>query len=316
MTTQRESSIAIVGAGEVGTTFAYAALLNGVARKLILVNRSEEKSRAEAMDLKHAVPFCAPTEIEYGDYAACADADIIVITAGASQDPGMSRLELTQKNADIMKDIVGNIIQHNPNPILLVVSNPVDVLTYVALKESGLPASRVFGSGTVLDSARFCSLLSRQCGVDPRNIHSHVIGEHGDSEILLWSRVSIGGVALDEYCEECDRSCPESFRDEVDNNVRKAAYKIIKDKGATCYGIGMALVRIVEAVLHNQSSVLTVSSLVSEYGGVRNFCFSQPCLINRQGVSNRLKLTPTPDEHEGLVKSATILRQSLESIGY
>lgn len=316
MKTQRQNTIAIIGAGEVGSTFAYAALVSGVARKLILINRTREKARAEVMDLNHAVPFCDPTQVEYGDYTACAEADLIVITAGASQEPGMSRLDLTQKNADITRDVVKRIMKHNPNPILLIVTNPVDVLTYVALKESGLPPSRVLGSGTVLDSARFCSMLSRQCGVDPRNVLSHVVGEHGDSEVLLWSRVRIGGVALDEYCNACDRKCSESFRQEVDESVRKAAYKIIDAKGATSYGIGMTLVRIAGAILHNQSSVLTVSSLVSEFGDVRDFCFSQPRVINRNGVVNTLNLSPTPQEEKGLIESASILRENLESIGY
>lgn len=316
MSHEATGTIAIVGAGEVGSSFAYAALIRGVARKLILVNRTLDKARGDAMDLSHAMPFCSPTEITEGDYSACAEADVVVITAGASQEPGMSRLELTRKNAEIIKSVVGSVMEHNPDPILLVVSNPVDILTYVALKESGLPPSRVFGSGTVLDSARFRYLLSRQCGVDPRNVHCNVVGEHGDSEILLWSRANIGGVSLDEYCANCERECPISFREAVTDDVRKAAYRIIEAKGATSYGIGMSVVRILEAVLDNQSSVLTVSTLIKEYEGVRDTCFSLPSIVSRKGVVGTLFPQLEAEERRGLVESASLLRKNLESIGY
>lgn len=316
MNPDAKGTIAIVGSGAVGGSFAYAALIKGIARKLILINRTPEKARGDAMDLNHAMPFCSPTKIVAGDYSDCSEADMVVITAGANQEPGISRLELNQKNAEIMKDVVKKIMAHADNPMLLVVSNPVDVMTYVALKESGLPPSRVFGSGTVLDTARFRYLLSHQCGVDPRNVHCNVVGEHGDSETLVWSRANIGGVGLGEYCADCQRQCPDSFRDQITDDVRNAAYEIIEDKGATCYGIGMALVRIVKAVLDNQFSVLTVSTLIEEYAGVRDTCFSLPCVLSRGGVVNTLRPALEPQEHQGLAESASVLRENLESIGY
>lgn len=316
MKRETQSTIAIIGAGEVATSFAYAALIRGVARKLVLINRTQETAHGHAMDLSHAMPFCSPTEISVGGYEACANADVVVITAGASQDPGMSRLDLTRKNSEIMQSVVARIMEHNANPVLIVVSNPVDVLTRVALKESGLPPGRVFGSGTVLDSARFRYLLSDHCGVDPRNVHSYVVGEHGDTETLLWSRVNIGGVALDDYCANCKRSCPASFRDTLDSDVRSAAYEIIEAKGATCFGIGMALVRIVEAVLNNQFSVLTVSSFVNEYAGIPDICFSRPSVVSQDGVVSTLPLDLSEDEQEALTRSASVLRETLESIGY
>lgn len=316
MKNHEHSKIAVVGAGAVGSDFAYAALINGVAREIALVNRTVEKCEGEAMDLNHAMPFCSPTRITAGGYELCAGADVVVITAGASQDEGMTRLDLTQQNARIIREVVREIMKHNENPILLMVTNPVDVLTYVALRESGLPPQRVIGSGTVLDSARFRYLLASQCGVDPRNVHSHVVGEHGDTETLLWSRVNMGGSGLDEFCENCNRSCRASFREDLAADVRGAAYEIIKAKGATSYGIGMSLVRIVEAILFNQYSVLTVSSHVAEYGGVRDVCFSLPSVVCREGVVNTLELEPEDSEREAIVKSASVLRETLDSIGY
>ena len=310
------SRIAVIGTGSVGADFAYALTIKGTVREMALINRTVENAKGEAMDLNHAMPFCSPLDIEAGGYELCKDAHLVVITAGAAQEEGMTRLDLAEKNAGIMKKIVQKIMEYNQNPILLVVSNPVDVLTYVALKESGLPPGQVMGSGTVLDSSRFRYLLSQNCSVDPRNVHSHVVGEHGDSEVPLWSRVNIGGVPLEEYCPVCERDCPADFRDQIMKRVRDAAYKIIDLKGFTSYGIGMALVRIVEAVMRDEDSVLTVSSMVNDYYGVNDVCLSLPSVVDKDGVSRQIKADLSHNEAQALEHSAKVIRDTLESVGY
>jgi L-lactate dehydrogenase len=308
--------IAIIGTGMVGTAFAYAAVLEGAAREIVLVDRTFEKAEGEAMDLNHAMPFCSPVNIEPGGYESCADADLVVVTAGAAQKEGETRLDLAGKNAEIMKKIVSGVMEHAVNPIFLIVTNPVDVLTHVALKESGLPPSRVIGSGTVLDSARFRFLLSDHCGVDPRNVHAHIVGEHGDSEVPLWSRVNIGGVLLDEFCPVCGRSCSASFREKVVEQVRGAAYEIISRKGATYFGIGMSMVRIAKAVLEDEHSVLTVSGLLEGEYGLKDVCMSLPRVVNRAGIGSTIHADLSDDERDALVESGSVIRETLESIGY
>ncbi len=307
--------VTIVGCGWVGMSYAYALTIKGVVRELGLTNRSQDRAEGEAMDLRHCLPFVEPVDIRTGGFEMCRNAQVVVITAGAAQKQGESRLQLTERNAAIIQDLVPKILEHNPNPILLIVSNPVDILTYVALKVSGLPASQVLGSGTVLDTMRFRYLLSQHYNVDPRNVHGHVIGEHGDSEVPVWSRVNIGGIPMEEYCEICGETIDHKKR-EIESNVRNAAYHVIQKKQATYYAIGLALVRITQAILMNQESVLTVSTLVNGEYGIQDVCLSLPCVVGGAGVDRVLANPLQEKEEQDLQNSAQILRRSLDSIGW
>lgn len=309
------SKVAVVGAGMVGSTFAYALMINGVARHLALIDYDPERAEGEAMDLEHSLSFLQPVQVEAGGYELCRDADIVVITAGAAQKPGEARLDLTQKNAGIVKSIIPLILTHNPNPIILMVTNPVDVLTHVALKESGLDPGRVLGSGTVLDSSRFRHLLSQNCAVDVRNVHAYVIGEHGDSEVMLWSRANIAGVPMTELCPVCTQSCMLRAREGINKQVRKAAYEIIRRKSATYWAIGLAVTRIVEAILKDQDSVLTVSALTDGSYGIRDVCLSLPRVVGGQGVKRGLDVPLDPQEEKALVKSGELIHRHIEALG-
>jgi len=265
------------------------------------------------MDLNHGLSFVQPSRIYVGDCSDCKNADIVVVTAGAGQKPGETRLDLVRKNTDIFKDIIPEIVRYNPRT-LLIVSNPVDVLTYVALKVSQYPINRVIGSGTTLDTARFRYLLSRHCGVDPRNIHAYIIGEHGDSEVPVWSQANIAGVSLRQHCPVCRRKCLESEREEIFNQVKNAAYEIIERKGATYFAIGLAVVRIVGSILRDENSVLTVSTLVDSYYDVSDVCLSVPVILNRNGISKILKIGLDESEVEKLKTSATVLRNVIKTL--
>ena len=306
--------VAVVGTGMVGSTFAYALTINGVARELALIDYDPGRAEGEAMDLRHSLSFLQPIQVEAGGYDLCADAAIVVITAGAAQKPGETRLDLTRKNAEIIRAIVPRILKANPHPIILMVSNPVDVLTYLVLKESGLPPERVIGSGTVLDSSRFRHLLSRNCKVDVRNVHAHVVGEHGDSEVMLWSHANIAGVSMSELCPVCGQSCMLGAKEGINEQVRKAAYEIIRRKRATYWAIGLALTRIVEAILKDQHSVLTVSALTDGPYGIRNVCLSLPRVVGGQGVESVLMTPLDPSEKKALFKSEEIIRRHIESL--
>jgi len=311
----RRSKIAIVGAGNVGSTFAFSLMISGAAREIVLVDRDEKRAKGECMDLNHGASFVSPVRISALGYEGCKDADIVVITAGARQKPGETRIDLIQRNAEIFKDIIPNITKHAKDAILLVVSNPMDILTYVTLKISGFPANRVMGSGTVLDSSRFRYLISEHCHVDTRNIHAYIIGEHGDTELPVWSNANIGGMVLAEYCPACDNRC--DYRKKLGNifeEVKNSAYKIIEAKGSTYYAIGLALVRIVEAILRDENSVLPVSTLISDYCGIKDMCLSIPSIVNRTGVQKFLKLKLSPSEEKLLRHSADSLKDIIKTI--
>jgi L-lactate dehydrogenase len=307
--------IAIVGAGAVGSTLAYALMVRGQADEIVLTDINRAKAEGEAMDLGHGLPFVRPVEVHAGDYADCAHADVTIITAGAASRPGETRLDLAGKNAAIFRQIIPEIARHNLEGILLVVTNPVDVLTYLTLKLAGRPASKVIGSGTVLDSARFRYLLARHCGVDPRNVHAHVIGEHGDSEVPVWSLANIAGVRLTEYCLICGRGCTLAQQEEISSQVRKAAYEVIQRKGATFYAIGLATASIVESILRDQRSVLPVSSLLQGQYGLRDVCLSLPAVVGRAGVIELLEIPLDEGELEELRRSATVLQKVARSVG-
>ncbi|MHC1739972.1 MAG: L-lactate dehydrogenase [Anaerolineaceae bacterium] len=307
--------IAIVGVGNVGATFAYALLGSGLASQIVLIDNNQQRAEGEAMDLNHAVPLTHSTRIWAGDYADCADAAITVITAGTAQKQGETRLDLVQRNYAIYQSIIPQIVKHNPDGILLIASNPLDVLSYAALKLSGLPANRVIGSGTILDTARFRYLLSQHAGVDPRSVHAFIIGEHGDSEVPVWSSANIAGMALVDYCKMNCEQYDEDVYQKIFEQTRDAAYHIIERKGATFYGIGMGLVRICEAILRGQHTVLSVSTLIHDYYGIDDVYLSLPCVINREGVNNFLRLPLSETEVAGLQRSAKVLKETLRSLG-
>lgn len=307
--------IAVVGVGNVGATFAYALLGSGLASQIVLIDANKNRAEGEAMDLNHAVPLTHSTRIWAGDYSDCAGAAITVITAGTAQKPGETRLDLVQRNYSIYQSIIPQVVEANPDGILLIASNPLDVLSYVAMKLSGFPANRVIGSGTILDTARFRYLLSQHAGVDPRSVHAYIIGEHGDSEVPVWSLANIAGMNLTEYCKmNCESYNPEVYEN-IFTQTRDAAYQIIERKGATYYGIGMGLLRIVEALLRGQNTVLSVSTLIHDFYGINDVYLSLPCVIGRDGVKKFMRLPLNEKEVEWLQKSAKVLKETLNTLG-
>lgn len=308
------TKVAVVGVGNVGATFAYALLLSGLAAEIVLIDANHAKAEGEAMDLNHAVPFSHPTRVWAGDMADCAGASVTVLAAGAGQKPGETRLDLVHKNANIWREIVPQIAKHNPDGILLIATNPVDVLTYVALKLSGFPASRVIGSGTILDTARFRYLLSQHFGVDARSVHAFIMGEHGDSEVPVWSSANIAGMRLPEFCRAHEINYDAEEMNRIFLQTRDAAYHIIKRKGATYYAVAAGLMRITQAILRNQSTVLSISSLIHDFHDLRDVCFSLPTVVDRGGVEKVLRLELDVTEVNKLQHSAGILRQTIQSL--
>jgi L-lactate dehydrogenase len=310
----RPNRVAVVGAGNVGATTAYALLLSGLAAEIVLIDRNRDKAEGEVMDLNHAVPLTHPTRIILGDYPDCAGAAITIIAAGAGQKPGENRLQLVHRNAAIFSEMVPLIARHNPQGIILVTTNPVDVLTYHSWKLSGLPASQVIGSGTILDTARFRYLLSQHFGVDARSVHAAIIGEHGDSEVPVWSLANIAGMRLREYAEAHGQRVDPATMVEIFKQTRDAAYRIVERKGATYYAVAAGILRIAEAIVRDQSTVLSVSSLITDYYGINDVCLSLPSVIDRGGIEKVLRLKLDPGEVEALRNSADVLRKTIDSI--
>jgi L-lactate dehydrogenase len=307
--------VAVVGAGFVGTTFAYALLLSGLASEIVLIDANHAKAEGEAMDLNHAVPMAQPGHVWAGDYADCAGAAVTVVTAGSAQRPGETRLDLTSRNTGIFRQIIPNVAKNNPEGVILIASNPVDVLTYASLKFSGLPTNQVFGSGTILDTARFRYLLSQHFGVDARSVHGFIIGEHGDSEVPAWSLAHIAGTHIPDFCAMNGYPCNDQELQEIFKQTRDAAYEIIQRKGATYYAIGSGLLRIVEAVLRDQNTVLSISSLIQGHYGIQDVCLSLPSIVDRGGVERVLNLDLSQDEVAGLLKSAAVLKDTIKNLG-
>ena len=302
--------VVVVGAGHVGAAFAYALLLSGLAAEVVLVDADAARAEGEAMDLGHAVPFSRPARVWAGTLADCAGAALTVVTAGAGQRPGETRLDLAARNADVIRRIAPEVARHNPDGLLLVATNPVDVLAQVAQETSGLPAERVLGSGTILDTARFRWLLGQHVGVDPRSVHAYVIGEHGDSGVPVWSSASVGGVALADFAHARGVPLDAAVRERIARETRDAAYEIIRRKGATYFAIASGLVRVVEAVVRDQRTVLSVSTRLRPehgYGDVSGGYLSVPCVVDRTGVAAVLRLTLDADEEEALRHSASVL---------
>lgn len=304
--------VAIVGTGNVGSTFTYALLLSGLAAEIVLIDVNRSRAEGEAMDLNHAVPFAHPTRIWAGHYGDCAGATVTVITAGANQRPGETRLDLIQKNAAIFRDIVPAVARHNPAGILLIATNPVDALTYASVKLSGLPKERVIGSGTILDTARFRHLLSRHFQVDARSVHAFIVGEHGDSEVPIWSLANIAGMQLEAFSAANGLTLDAADRQRIFEQTRDAAYHIIERKGATYYAVAAGLMRIVEAILRDQGTVLSVSTLVDDGSfGDGDVCLSLPTVVGRDGAERVLRLSLAPAEAEALNRSADVLRSTI-----
>lgn len=309
--------IGIIGSGAVGATAAYALVMRGVGREIVLVDLNKERAQAEADDILHAVPFAHPLHVRAGDYADLAGCSVVIITAGVAQRPGETRLQLLERNAAVFRSIVPSVLRNAPNAILVVATNPVDVMTHLTARfaaEFGVPSRRVIGSGTTLDTARFRALLGRHLGVDAHHVHAYVMGEHGDSEVLAWSEISIGGIPLEEFCVEQGQAVTAEVQAQIDDQVRNAAYRIIEGKGATFYGIGSALARIVSVILGDQRSLLTVCTPVEEVAGVPDVTVALPNLLGGDGVMSTCLFELSDDEYAQLRASALIVREAIESL--
>ena len=306
------AKVTILGTGMVGASFAYRLLSSGLASEMILMDANERRAEGEVMDLQHAMPFDQPCTIRLGDYAAAAGSDVIVISAGLAQKPGESRLELVKRNAEIFREIIPPIAQASPHAVLVIATNPVDLMTAAAIRYSGFPPTRVVGSGTVLDTARFRYLLGHYYWVDPRSVHAYIIGEHGDSEVPVFSTASIAGISLPEVCRQQGRTYDQAELDGLFEQVRGAAYQIIQRKGATYYAIASGLLRIVEAILRDQNTVFSLSNLMTGQYGVRDVCLSLPAIVNREGISRILTLPLNETEESGFVQSASLLKALAE----
>jgi L-lactate dehydrogenase len=306
--------VGIVGAGMVGSAAGFALIQRGTAKEIVFVDIDEARAQAEAEDIAHAVPFAAPAVVRHGDYADLKDAGVVILACGVSQKPGESRLALMERNAKVFRDVVGEVMAVCPGAILLVASNPVDIMGQITQRLSGLPPDRVIGSGTILDTARFRWLLGRHLGISPKSVHAYVLGEHGDSEVLAWSNARAGSVPLTDFAAQIGSALTRNVRDRIDDGVRNAAYTIIEGKGATWYGIGGGLARIVGAIAGDEQAVLSVSTVEPDVLGVKDVALSLPQLVGRDGVSATLWPELDAEETEALRRSAELLKERVEEI--
>ncbi len=307
----------IVGSGFVGATAAYALVMRGVGRRLVLVDQNRARAESEADDILHAVPFANPLEVTAGDYADLAGCKVVVVSAGVGQKPGETRLQLLERNAQVFKQVIPNILQYAPDAILLIATNPVDIMTHIAARyaaEFSVPSSRVIGSGTTLDTARFRALIGRQLSVDSQHVHAYVLGEHGDSEVLAWSQVTVGGIPLQEFCTGREISICEDDYAAIDEKVRRAAYNIIAGKGATYYGIGSAIARIVEVVLQDERSLLTVCTPMADVAGIKDVTVSLPNLVGGEGIIQTFFPKLSETETDALRASAKLVRSVMDDL--
>lgn len=305
LNTQKKTRVVVIGVGAVGSTTAYTLLLRNRMDELVLIDANKEKAIGDALDMNHGLPFINRTRVWAGDYEDCADADVIIITAGAAQKQGESRIDLLKRNVGIYESITTEVLKHNKDGILLIASNPVDVMSYFTWKKSGWPVNRVIGSGTLLDSARFRYLIGEKLKIDSRSVHAHIIGEHGDSELPLWSLANVAGTEL---------SLSEEDKTEIFDNTKNAAYQIINAKGATFYAIALALDRICKAILGNEAAVLNVSTLLNDYHGVSDVYLGVPCIVDRNGIRETLNLNINAEEKRLLHESANKLKDIIQSI--
>lgn len=306
--------IVIIGAGNVGSTCAYTIMLGGLFSDIVIIDIDKNKAEGDAMDIAHGVSFVKPVRVVSGDYSECADADIVVITAGVGQKPGETRLDLLKRNTIVFKDIISSIMKYAPNDIiLLTVTNPVDILTYITYKLSGLPQNQVLGSGTVLDTSRLKYMLSKHTGVDARNCHTYIIGEHGDSEVAAWSVTNIAGMSMQQYSAFTGK-CTKPDLDMMYNQVKNAAYEIIEKKGATYYAIAVAVARITECIAGDENSVLTVSSVFSGQYGIKDVALSVPTKVGGGGIEKIFEVSFSDEEMEKLRESADTLHGLIQKI--
>ncbi len=306
--------IVIVGDGFVGSTTAYTIMLGGLFSEIVIIDINRDKADGDALDIAHGVSLMKPVKVYAGDYRDCKDADIVIITAGAAQSPGETRIDLLRRNVSVMKIITESIIQHAPKDvILLTVTNPVDILTYVTYKVSDLPKNQVLGSGTVLDTSRLKYLISRKTGIDPRNCHTYMIGEHGDSEVAAWSITNIGGMSMHEFCRYSGK-CSIDDLGTMYEDVKNSAYEIIKKKGATYYAIAVAVARIVECIAGDENSILTVSSVFSGEYGIEDVALSVPTKVGGDGIEKILEVPFSREEMKGLRESADTLKEQIKQL--
>ncbi len=305
---------AIVGCGFVGSASAFAIMQSGLFSEMVLIDANRQKAEGEALDISHGLPFAKPMQIYAGDYDDISDASLIIVTAGAGQKPGETRLDLVKKNVGIFKSIIPEIAGRNKDAIILVVANPVDILTYAALKLSGYPENRVFGSGTVLDSARLKYLLGEHLNVDSRSVHAFIIGEHGDSEIAAWSSANVSGIPLNRFCEMRGFFEHEASMHRIAEDVKNSAYEIIDKKQATYYGIAMSVKRICEAIVRDEKSILPVSSIQHGQYGIDNVSLSMPSIVGKNGVESSVPIKLCESEAEALRKSADTLQTIISDL--
>jgi L-lactate dehydrogenase len=309
--------VGVVGTGLVGSTAAYAMVMRGVGREIVLVDKNTARAQAEADDIVHAVPFAQPLQVRAGNYSDLVGSKVVILTAGVSQRPGETRLQLLGRNEAIFRQVVPGVLEYAPEAVLVVATNPVEVMTHLAARyaaEHGVPPSRVLGSGTTLDTARFRVLLAGYLGVDARHIHAYVVGEHGDSEVLTWSLATVGGMPLAEFCRTNELELTQSVQEEIDHQVRHAAYRIIEGKGATYYGIGSALARIADAVLRDERSILTVCTPVAEVAGVCDVTIALPHLVGGQGTLASFPLPLSEEEEARLQASAKVVCDAIREL--
>jgi L-lactate dehydrogenase len=311
--------IMIIGAGSVGSTIVYALMIQNNARDIFLVDINDQKVQGEVLDLSHGLAFVSPIELHVGSYKDCGNMDVIIITAGAKQNPGENRIDLLNKNISIMSKIMHDIIDNlgSSKPIILIVSNPVDILTYFAQKITNYPKEKIFGSGTVLDTGRLRYEISNYCKIDARNIHGYIIGEHGDSEFALWSSLSIGNLKFEDFClgcTRCDKKCNSGVQQLLFNKVKNAAYVIIDSKGFTNFGIGLAVSRIVESIVKNQHSILPVSAVLEEQYNLSDVALGIPCVLGNQGIERIVEVPMNENEQKSLFESSNKLKQLINDV--
>lgn len=310
------SKVGVVGCGFVGSTAAYAMALQGACSEIVLVDLDHRLAEAQARDILHATPFARPVRISAGDYEVLAGAAVVVIAAGVAQRPGETRLQLLDRNALVFKSVIPAVLRHAPDAVLLIATNPVDIMTQIAAHIAETPPGRVLGSGTILDTARFRALLGEHLAIAPASVHAYVLGEHGDSEVLVWSDARVGGIALAAFAEQTSRPMTPAARAAIDEGVRRAAYTIIEGKGATYHGIGAGLSRLVRAILGDERAVFTVSCLTPDILGVKGVTLSLPRVLGQGGVTATLDPALEAEEQDALRRSAELLKQAATQLGY
>lgn len=301
--------VGIIGAGQVGSATAFALIMRGVARKVVLIDANQQRAEAEAMDIAHATPFAYANKVKAGTYSDLKGCEVVIVTAGANQKAGETRIDLLGRNVKIFENIIPQITQNAPDCILLIATNPVDIMTDVALKLSGFPKERVIGSGTILDTARFRTLLGYHLGISPKSVHANVLGEHGDSEVLIWSNGDGGTVQIEELARMTNKDLTPEVKAQIDDCVRNAAYKIIEGKGATYYGIAGGLCRICQAITTNEYAILTVSSLHDDIEGIKDVCLSMPSVIGKRGIHSVIYPRLSESEHRDVKFSAEKIKE-------